>query len=41
MKKITIDKVYNSLVNNVYQVKVPQSVSNKARSAIDRMLSIG
>src|ERR687895_2493858 len=38
MKKITIDKVYNSLVNNVYQVKVPQSVSNKARSAIDRML---
>src|ERR671921_243530 len=27
MKKITIDKVYNSLVNNVYQVKVPQSVS--------------
>jgi len=41
MKKITIDKVYNSLVNNVYQVKVPQSVSNKAKSAIDRMLSIG
>src|ERR671912_942159 len=41
MKKNTIDKVYNSLVNNVYQVKVPQSVSKKARSAIDRMLSIG
>ena len=41
MKKITIDKVYNSLLNNVYQVKVPQSISRKARSAIDRMLSIG
>ena len=41
MKKITIEKVYNSLVNNIYQVKVPTSISDKARSAIDRMLSIG
>lgn len=41
MKKITIDKVYNSLVNNVYKVKVPKTTADKARSAIERMLSIG
>ena len=41
MKKITIDKVYNSLVNNVYKVKVPKKTADKARSAIERMLSIG
>lgn len=41
MKKITIDKVYNSLVNNVYKVRVPKTTVDKARSAIERMLSIG
>jgi quinolinate synthase len=41
MKKITIDKVYNSLVNNVYKVRVPNKTADKARSAIERMLSIG
>lgn len=41
MKKITIDKVYNSLVNNVYQVRVRKSTADKARYAIERMLSIG
>lgn len=41
MKKITIDKVYNSLVNNVYKVRVPKTTADKARSAIGRMLSIG
>jgi quinolinate synthase len=41
MKKITIDKVYNSLVNNVYQIRVPKSTADKARSAIERMLAIG
>jgi quinolinate synthase len=41
MKKITIDKVYNSLLNNVYKVRVPKTTADKARSAIERMLSIG
>lgn len=41
MKKITIDKVYNSLLNNVYKVRVPKITADKARSAIERMLSIG
>lgn len=40
MKKITLEKVYNSLVHNVYEVKVPKDVADKARIAIDRMLSI-
>ncbi len=41
MKKITIDKVYNSLLNNVYKVRVPKTTADKARSAIERMLAIG
>lgn len=40
MKKITLEKVYNSLAHNVYEVKVPKDVADKAKLAIDRMLSI-
>jgi quinolinate synthase len=40
MKKITLEKVYNSLVRDVYEVKVPQQIADKARLAIDRMLAI-
>lgn len=40
MKKITLEKVYNSLANNVYEVKVPKDVACRARLAIDRMLTI-
>lgn len=40
MKMITPEKVYNSLVNDQYEVKVPHEIANKARLAIDRMLSI-
>lgn len=40
MKKIDLQKVYNSLANDVYEVKVPAMVADKARLAIDRMLSI-
>jgi quinolinate synthase len=40
MKKITLEKVYNSLAHDVYEVKVPQKVAEKARLAIDRMLAI-
>ena len=40
MKMITLDKVYDSLVNEKYQVKVPKNIALKARLAIDRMLSI-
>ncbi|GKS62392.1 MAG: quinolinate synthase NadA [Candidatus Nitrosocosmicus sp.] len=40
MKKITIEKVYNSLVNNVYEVKVPENIARKAIVPIERMLAI-
>ncbi len=40
MKKITVEKVYNSLAQNVYEVKVPKNIADKARLAIDRMLAI-
>ena len=40
MKKITIEKVYNSLARDVYEVKVPKQIADKAQLAIDRMLAI-
>lgn len=40
MKKITIEKVYNSLVNEVYEVKVPENIARKAIVPIERMLAI-
>src|SRR5574341_1806597 len=40
MKKITLEKVYNSLANNVFEVRVSQKTSDRARLAIDRMLAI-
>ncbi len=41
MKMITMEKVYNSLLNNVYKVQVPRKIADNARLAIERMLSIG
>ena len=40
MKMITLDNLYESLVNEKYEVKVPKNIADKARLAIDRMLSI-
>jgi quinolinate synthase len=40
MKKIDLEKVHNSLARNVYEVKVPKRTADRARIAIDRMLSI-
>lgn len=40
MKKITLEKVENSLIQQVYEVKVPRRTADKARIAIERMLSI-
>lgn len=41
MKMITIEKVYNSLLNNVYRVNVDRKKAEQARLAIEKMLSIG
>jgi len=40
MKMITLDKVYASLKEDKYEVKVPKNIAQKARLAIDRMLAI-
>ena len=40
MKMITLDNVYDSLVNEKFEVKVPKNIAQKARLAINRMLSI-
>lgn len=40
MKMITLEKVYRSLRDEVYEVKVPEEIAAKARLAIERMLSI-
>jgi quinolinate synthase len=40
MKMITPEKVYASLREDKYEVKVPKEIADKARLAIERMLSI-
>ena len=40
MKMITLEKVYNSLLNDTTVVTVPADTADKARLAIERMLSI-
>jgi len=40
MKMITLDKVYRSLYDEKYEVKVTKRIADKARLAIERMLSI-
>ena len=40
MKKITLEKLRDALFNMRYEVTVPEEVANKARKAIQRMLSI-
>ncbi len=40
MKMITLEKVYDSLMQEKYEVKVPKEIADKARLAIERMLEI-
>ena len=40
MKMITLEKVYNSLIQEKNQITVPKEIADKARLAIDRMLAI-
>ncbi|MCH8085627.1 MAG: quinolinate synthase NadA [Thaumarchaeota archaeon] len=40
MKMITLEKVYDSLVNDKHVVTVPKKIADKARLAINRMLEI-
>jgi len=40
MKMITLDKVFSSLKEEKYEVKVPKNIAQKAQLAIERMLAI-
>src|SRR5437660_2020152 len=40
MKMITLDKIYTSLKEEKYEVKVPKNIAKKAQLAIERMLAI-
>jgi quinolinate synthase len=40
MKMITLDKVYSSLLEDKYEVRVEKNTADKARLAIERMLAI-
>jgi len=40
MKMITLEKVYDALVNEKYLITVPKEIADKASLAIDRMLEI-
>jgi quinolinate synthase len=40
MKTITLAKLYRSLRDDVYEVKVEEPVASSARIAIERMMSI-
>ena len=40
MKKITLEKLRDSLREMRHEVKVPDEIANRARKAIERMLSI-
>ncbi|HUT44945.1 MAG TPA: quinolinate synthase NadA [Sedimentisphaerales bacterium] len=40
MKKITLDKIIGSLQEMQYKITVPQTISTKAKKALDRMVEI-
>ena len=40
MKMITVEKVLNSLREEVHEVRVPEDIARKAKKSIDRMLYI-
>ncbi len=40
MKQITLERIYRSLKDEVYEVTVPEDIAKKARIAIERMLEV-
>jgi quinolinate synthase len=40
MKQVTLDTVYKSLKEMIYQVRVPKNIAIKARKSIDKMLEL-
>jgi len=37
---INLEKVYDSLIEDKYEIKVPKEIADKARLSIERMLAI-
>jgi len=37
---ITLEKVYNSLLSEKYEIRVNEEIASKARLSIERMISI-
>ena len=40
MKKTTLEKVYESLLNEQFEIKVDESIANKAKIALDKMIEL-
>jgi len=40
MKMISLEKLRNSLRDDVFEVRVPEDIADKARRSIERMLVI-
>jgi len=40
MKKITLEKVYDCLLNETNKVEIDKGIMDKARKALERMLEI-
>jgi quinolinate synthase len=40
MKMITLEKLHRSLVEDVFEVTVPEEIAQKALKSIERMISI-
>jgi quinolinate synthase len=40
MKMITLDNLHESLRDDVYEVKVPDEIADRARLAVERMVAI-
>ena len=41
MKRITLPKIYDSLLTCSYEVTVAPEVAGRARQAVERMLAVG
>ena len=41
MKRITLDKIRNSLETMTHQVEIPDAIADRARRAVSRMLEVG
>jgi quinolinate synthase len=41
MKKTTLEKVYEALLNENHEITVPLNIAQKAKKALDKMIELG